>query len=1625
MQVLIENKNWSIEENENFQSILCLLDLTIDQQQILHNQIQKFKSPEKIINFLLNADPDWDSLQKWIEKENSNQVQEKQQQSIIQEEKQWNQQQLMILKNQLSSQINSNEELNKILQYIQQTNLNKEIVANVLNCEFETFEEFIQLTQIFEGESKIVTRRPPQQNNDKQQSKNILYDNQQIKQLFTEFQSLNGRNNLQIQNLLIQLYSSFQYQQFDPTLIDFQPSPDLEYEDLFILCTKVKQYFSYYPRPVQLLSVIELYNHNNDQGRLAQIYTGEGKTLIVAMLAILLCKKKQINVDIVTSSPVLAIRDVQELTPFYKLFSISVAHNINGSQNQLKKMFPCYNSQVIYGDPHSFQADILRHEYSELGTMGDRKQGYVIVDEVDSMLIDGHSNKTLLSTPIPGMLDLTKVLRLIWDEICKQQPNISTDKKVMVIDQNNFYSVDLEEYIQKTLDIQLQDALYNFIPKFRLNYIDFMKKTWIENAILAMFHYHERKHYLIDNNNVRIIDYQNTGVVHQDNMQWQKGLHQFIQLKHNLPITPLRISTNYLSNVGFFKRYQNQLLGLTGTLGSQVTQNLLSKQYKLDFVLMPPFKQRLLKIEPGIATLSKDEWYQEILKSVQQQVNKGRAVLIINQTIQDVQKIEAYLKKYKIKSTTYVDDQQELKKVIGPQTVIIATNLAGRGTDLTTNEELERNGGLHVIMSFLPRNIRIQLQGFGRTGRQGKLGTAELIVTFPDNLYVGQLTQIKTIQDAINYYQTKQKQQMQNYFEVLVYFRDLNEQYYSDEIELEMEKLLNEDRCFNKFCEIAKKKVNMKENRAAFQSLEEKWGLYLEQYQDIGLNEEDIENWLNSDEGQNPKYLISQGLQKDDLKIFQKAAEIAKTDPQVQYYKGLSEIQSGQYKNGCESLQKAKSLFQIKIDDEKGFATASKLNRIQVEQFQDNQSLIEFQESVIMVPNENLELPDLDLTRDSESHNISAIQFVKQNDVQKDTVERKINNHLKVYNKVINNIDTILNTMSTFNPEEEVLDLSWMPVIMKDEKENVDLEQSIKDQQEVIDDGPLPKLGKIAKKKKEKSWLQYVAMFAIGLCQFVVGCAICAFTGGAAMPIGRALITEGISDMLTAVISAWKGIDIDWGNWGQQKMINIGSALVMAGPAGIKEALHLGGNAMKSLKKIGIAEFLKQIPEITAEGLKKNGFWLTDLDKEVVQNQYNTLKQISSTVSKVGNSSQLLNLAYDVLQNQVSNNVIDKEAATGIFDLINQCFQQSSGVEDFKNNFCQFAKKYIRLQMAQSKQGKSDSQIKEEVTQFSFIEGNKKYQQVKQDIEQYKQYKKAMENELKYFSTIMLDCFSRDQKIQKIVILLDLYYEKLCDFEKIKESITDKLIQSHLSQNFSFQDQTLQNACIQLQISNPQSLNQFYQKVIRPNIYNLCCLLSNQIKYKNPLEVILQKEYQKQIYAKRDQLKIDYENLNNQQQYLRQQQDLINPNQRTQNQIEQLNQMIDDFNNKRDQYQKKQNQLQEIEKLQYHELIINSIAYLKNKGMINDDDLTFKPQFLKQYQKYLENEKFDQAVQEILLSAIKNIPNEINNFQLTSKKIFSNKLKQAIEVAMLDEIKKYIFDTKMQKEDEKITSKIN
>jgi ankyrin repeat protein/preprotein translocase subunit SecA len=283
---------------------------------------------------------------------------------------------------------------------------------------------------------------------------------------------------------------------------------------------------------------------------------------------------------------------------------------------------------------------------------------------------------------------------------------------------------------------------------------------WIQSAITALI-YKKGCHYDVQGGKIVPVDYNNTGVW-QHNMVWSNGLAQFLQMKEGLKILPENISTNFISTVGFFQRYANQLYGLTGTLGNEVTQAFFSKVYNTDLVIVPPYKQRLIvgnasssyackELTPRLITdQNTDKWYEAIEASALQHAQQQRAVLIICKYIRQAHNLEERLQKHyaRDKIFAYTGKGKFVKNKVYPGEIIIATNIAGRGTDLTPSELVEHHGGLHVCITFLPENYRVELQNAGRTARKGSKGTTQLILHQPEATTIEALRQQRDEKEA-------------------------------------------------------------------------------------------------------------------------------------------------------------------------------------------------------------------------------------------------------------------------------------------------------------------------------------------------------------------------------------------------------------------------------------------------------------------------------------------------------------------------------------------------------------------------------------------------------------------------------------------------------------------------------------------------------------------------------------------------------------------------------------------------------------------------------------------------------------------------------------------------------------
>ena len=517
---------------------------------------------------------------------------------------------------------------------------------------------------------------------------------------------------------------------------------------------------------------------STDKGKLLQVATGEGKSTIVAALAVINCLKGK-KADIMTSSSVLAARDAKENKRLYELFGLSVSDN-NDNDVYYRGAKSCYKNDVVYGDIGNFQFDALRDEYSGLGTLAGRINNIALIDEVDSMLIDDSSKIAKLANSMAGMDRLQPIYYFLWQRVnqLSERVKIIDDKYYLLNGQLDELNNELilkndntgkeivikdiakqivedpiigEEIGDSTIKNDLIDYLHSLIkfsdsksenaklevPKHFEKLIKLQIPKWVDSAIIAAFQYKEDVHYIKDKGLIKPVDYSTTGVI-QESTNWSDGLHQFLQIKHDLKMSSETFTTNFLSNMGYLKRYGTNLFGLTGTLGSDACKEALKNGYDVELQYIPSRYSKQYIQFSDVVVPNNERWLNEITESSINEARKGRGVLIICETIQKAQDIEKQLKmqwrKEAIKLyTKNNEDQEKSIHKIKPGEIIVATNLAGRGTDIKT-DDIEKSGGLHVCVTFLPNNLRVEAQAIGRTARQGKCGTGQMIINSQSNV---------------------------------------------------------------------------------------------------------------------------------------------------------------------------------------------------------------------------------------------------------------------------------------------------------------------------------------------------------------------------------------------------------------------------------------------------------------------------------------------------------------------------------------------------------------------------------------------------------------------------------------------------------------------------------------------------------------------------------------------------------------------------------------------------------------------------------------------------------------------------------------------------------------------------
>ncbi len=347
----------------------------------------------------------------------------------------------------------------------------------------------------------------------------------------------------------------------------------------------------------------------------------------------------------------------------------------------------------------------------------------------------------------------------------------------------------------------IDKAVQNYLPLLPVHLREWLncKKYDFGNGLVYAYNMQEGVDYLKESvtdsfgsKRMQIIpvDVSNTGVI-QNKTQIENAVQQFLQIKHRLEIDSVNFSTVFMSYLSFIKRYEGNIFGMTGTLGSVHTQKLFKDLYKIDCFHIPQFSKNFFQQQGIVLAENEISWKNYIVKSaIQESLHNGRVTLIMLHSIKDVDEFKEILlaehqySRQNIITYSRVETTEADLQNLPPGKIILATNLAGRGTDIKTSEELELNGGMHIIMCYFAYNIRIEQQAFGRTARAGNNGSGKLVLNKESLNIKGNFTG----QELFEYlYQFRDKTELETlqskFWEVfLVFIRDELFQYFNNKI---------------------------------------------------------------------------------------------------------------------------------------------------------------------------------------------------------------------------------------------------------------------------------------------------------------------------------------------------------------------------------------------------------------------------------------------------------------------------------------------------------------------------------------------------------------------------------------------------------------------------------------------------------------------------------------------------------------------------------------------------------------------------------------------------------------------------------------------------------------------------
>ncbi|SDK94839.1 preprotein translocase subunit SecA [Halanaerobium congolense] len=462
---------------------------------------------------------------------------------------------------------------------------------------------------------------------------------------------------------------------------------------------------------VQLVGGIVLH-----QGKIAEMKTGEGKTL-AATLPVYLNALTGKGVHVVTVNDYLAERDSEWMGQIYRFLGMSVGVILSGMSPAERR--EAYNCDITYGTNNEFGFDYLRDNmaYKEEDLV-QREHHYAILDEVDSILIDEARTPLIISGPVQEKSsDYRKFNRVI--------PNLKKDEDYEIDEKNKL--VTLTEAGVKKAEKKLNvDNLYSE-ENFKLNH-------QLNQALKAHTLMKKDRDYIVKDGAVKIVD-EFTGRV-MEGRRYSEGLHQAIEAKEGVEVQKGSQTFAKITLQNFFRMY-NKLAGMTGT--AETEEEEFIKIYDMPVVVVPTNEPMIRDDMADLVFTNKEAKYKAVIKEIKARYDKGQPVLVGTADIENSEMLSRELKKVKVphevlNAKNHEREADIIKDAGQKKSVTIATNMAGRGTDIVLGDGVVELGGLHVLGTERHESRRIDNQLRGRAGRQGDPGSSQFYVSLEDDL---------------------------------------------------------------------------------------------------------------------------------------------------------------------------------------------------------------------------------------------------------------------------------------------------------------------------------------------------------------------------------------------------------------------------------------------------------------------------------------------------------------------------------------------------------------------------------------------------------------------------------------------------------------------------------------------------------------------------------------------------------------------------------------------------------------------------------------------------------------------------------------------------------------------------